>query len=135
MYSRSRAFEDYRQTNILTAPPERLLILLFEALLTNVRQARSAIEEGDAATRRECLRKARDIVMELMESLDYSIGGDIAINIYRLYTYVNTCLVRADARAKVHFLDDALRVLDIMDDMWRQAVDNVTRERAAAAAT
>ena len=133
MYGRANGYEDYRQNNILTAPPERLLIMLIEGLTLNVRKAHVAIEEDDAQTRRVCLRKARDIVMELINSLDLEVGGEIALNLHRLYTYVNTKLVQADTKNSTVPLVNAQRIIDVLDETWRQAVKNVQRDKAAAA--
>lgn len=133
MYGTAKGYDDYRQNHILTAPPERLLVMLVEALSLNVNKARAAILSGDVPTRRECLQKARSIVMELINTLDFEIGGTIAVNLHRMYTYVNFRLVRADAKNKVEAIDEALVVIKIIEDTWRQAVDNVQREKAAAA--
>lgn len=130
MYNQMKAFEDYRQNNIMTAPPERLLILLFEALITNISKAKTAINQGDLKVRRESLRKARDIVMELIGSLDFSVGGALALNLQRLYTWVNGRLVQADIKNSAEALDEALRVVHILEEGWRGAVEQVQRERA-----
>ena len=133
MYGSAKGYEDYRQNHILTAPPERLLIMLIEALTLNVSKARTALIEEDHQTRRECLQKARDIVMELISTLDFEIGGEIAVNLNRMYVYINFRLVRADTKLKVEALDEAIEVIKILDDTWRQAVDNVQQEKAAVA--
>lgn len=132
MYGRSKGYDDYKEMNVLTAPPERLLIMLFESLSTNLRKGRTAIEEGDLRTKASALRKSRDIVMELSSSLNYDIGGDIALNLNRLYMYVNARLIDADVKADVKAIDDAVKVMDILEDGFRQAVNVVMRDKAAS---
>lgn len=132
VYYKMKAFQDYQENQVMSAPPERLLILLLEGLNANIANAREAIETGDANRRRTNLRKGRDICTELISSLDYDIGGEIAMNLHRLYMFVNRQLVEADIKDSVKHLDDAIRILEILESGWREAVANVQAERASS---
>lgn len=126
----NRGYQAYQEMSILTAPPERLLLMLYEGLIKNVARAREAIAEGDADTRRASLRKARDIVTELMTALNFEIGGEIAVNLHRLYRYINGRLIQADITPTDEPLEHAMRVIDILNDAWVKAVDILHEEQA-----
>ncbi len=129
MYA-NRGFQTYQNVSVLTAPPERLLLMLYEGLIKNIKNARGAILDGDADARRNCLRKGRDIVTELMSALNFDIGGEIAVNLHRLYRFVNGRLIQADISSTVEPLDEAIRVVDILNDAWTRAVDIFQNEQA-----
>ena len=132
MYYKRKAFQDYQENQVMSAPPERLLLLLIEGLNANISNARKAIEDGNSNIRRENLRKARDICTELISSLNYDIGGEIAMNLHRLYMFVNQQLIEADVQDSIKHLDDASRVMGIIESGWREAVANVQEERASS---
>jgi len=131
MYA-NRGFQTYQNVSVMTAPPERLLLMLYEGLNKNIKAARLAVEENNAESRRNCLRKARDIVTELMSALNFEIGGDIAVNLHRLYRYVNGQLIQADISAAVEPLNNALEVIDVLNDAWVQAVEIYQNEQSGA---
>lgn len=125
----NRGFQTYQNISVMTAPPERLLLMLYEGLIKNVKIAREAIEEGDADTRRVALRKARDIVTELMSALNFEVGGEIAVNLHRLYRYIHGRLIQADITPTTEPLDHAMRVIDILNDARVRAVDILHEEQ------
>lgn len=125
----NRGFQTYQNISVMTAPPERLLLMLYEGLIKNIKQAREAVVEGDADARRVALRKARDIVTELMSALNFEVGGDIAVNLHRLYRYIHGRLIQADITPGVEPLDHAMRVVDILNDAWVRAVDILHEEQ------
>ncbi len=127
MYA-NRGFQTYQNVSVMTAPPERLLLMLYEGLQRNVKAARQAVEDGDADGRRTALRKARDIVAELMSALNFDIGGELAVNLHRLYRFVNGRLIQADISPDVEPIDDALKVIEILNEGWVQAVESLSEE-------
>ena len=125
----NRGFQTYQNVSVMTAPPERLLLMLYEALGRNIRAAKQAMTDGDIEYRRTSLRKARDIVAELMSALNFDVGGEIAENLHQLYRYVTGCLINADVSVDTQPLECALNVVDILNDAWIQAVDIVRNEQ------
>lgn len=125
----NRGFQTYQNISVMTAPPERLLLMLYEGLIKNIKLAREAVVEGDADSRRVALRKARDIVTELMSALNFEVGGEIAVNLHRLYRYIHGRLIQADITPGTEPLDHAMRVVDILNDAWVRAVDILHEEQ------
>ncbi len=66
----------YAQAQRETASPERLMVLLFEAALRNIRTGATALEHGRSAEASQPLLKASDIVVELHATLDRSKAPD-----------------------------------------------------------
>ncbi len=93
----------YREMEILSASPERLVVIVFEQLVVNLERARIAMERNDVSLRVTALRRARGLVGELLATLDFEKGGAVASQLGDLYQYMLLELVdvgqRGDLRA------------------------------------
>jgi flagellar protein FliS len=76
----------YREMEVLSASPGRLLVMLFDHLVVQLQRAKIGIERDDIALRTQALGKARAIVSELLSTLDFEQGGPMAVELSRIYT-------------------------------------------------
>jgi flagellar protein FliS len=77
----------YRETEILSAAPERLLIITFDGLIAAMTRARVAAVASRADILLPALEKSRDILGELLASLDFARGGAIARQLSSIYVF------------------------------------------------
>ena len=91
------------------APPLEVLVLLLERLDADIARAVEAERLGDLVESTQRLSHARDIVFELLNSLDTERGGEIAANLSRLYTWAAARLFSPADRDEVHGAHEALR--------------------------
>src|SRR4029078_1323977 len=77
----------YREREVLTASPEKLVVITFDHVLVNLRRARVAIEANNIERRVQSLGKAREGLMELLMSVDAERGGEVANNLLGLYAF------------------------------------------------
>ena len=68
----------YREQQILTASPARLVAMLYEKAITSLRLAIKAIEDGDIQARWKANARAVEIIEHLSMTLDTDKGGEIA---------------------------------------------------------
>lgn len=61
--------------------------MLFDHLIVQLQRTRIAIEKNDIVLRTQSIGKARAIVSELLGTLDFENGGDIALHLSSLYTF------------------------------------------------
>ena len=127
----SRARSTYLANAVAGAPRERLLTMLYDALLNNIAVAEDAMERKDFYTLNERLLRAEEIVLVLRGSLKPEIwsGGPALMSIY---DYVYKLLVRGNVHKDAGALSDARRVLEPLQAAWHVAADQVLAERAAA---
>ncbi len=90
-----------------------------------IRQLDLAIQELERKTRKldlvhNAIVKAQDIVTELMVSLDFEKGGDIARNLLGLYLFFNRQLLEANVRKDSTMLKDVRKLLLELKDAWAQ---------------
>ena len=79
------------------------------------------------------LIKAQKIVMELMSSLDRSRGGEIAVNLHRIYQYMLEQLVEANLYNKSSNIDTVLSMLKDLRESWAEVDKQQQKSREADA--
>lgn len=105
----------YRETEVLTAPPGRQVVMLFDHLVVQLERTRIAIDKNDIVLRTQSLGKARAIVSELLGTLDFENGGSIAAHLSSLYTFMLEQMVDVGMRndtqrlARIAFMATELR--------------------------
>jgi flagellar protein FliS len=78
----------YRDVTATTADPLSLTLLLFDEAIRRLGDASRALARGDGAAFARSQSVAHAIVFTLAGSLDYDAGGEIAVNLGRLYDFM-----------------------------------------------
>ena len=84
------------QTEVMEADPHKLIQLLLEGSLTRLSMAKTFIEQDDIEKKNEKIGQVVEILCSLQESLDHERGGDISVNLERLYDYMTRRLFDAN---------------------------------------
>ncbi len=113
-------YEKYREVQVLTAPPERLVLLLYEGGVRFLEEAEGALEKGDLVKAHERLVRVQDILTELIAALDFNY--EVAHNLYALYDYFRRRLIEANLKKDVGAVREVLGFLKDLRDTWRVAV-------------
>jgi len=121
----SRAAAAYRrisaETSVQGADPHQLVSLLFEALLRHLKTAQGALDRNDVAAKGETLGKALRIIEEgLKAGLNVREGGEIAANLYQLYSYAVVRLTHANLRNDRVALQEVIDLLEPVAQSWQQ---------------
>lgn len=117
----------YKQTSIKTANRGQILIMLYEAAIQNVKKASVAIDKKDLAGKGQAIGKAHDIINELINTLDFEVGGDIARDLERLYNFMTEQLLQANMNNTKEPLVAVQKNLETLLQAWRVAVDQVNK--------
>ncbi len=129
MYS-NLGVQRYRETDISSMSREKMIVLLYERVITDLQRARLAIEEDDQVEMTKQINHSQRIISELRGALDHSIGGEISRNLDSLYTFLfHEHLELLLDRDPVH-LDNCINVLNPLLDAWRQ-IPSGTGDKAA----
>jgi flagellar protein FliS len=130
----------YKQQSILTAPPGRLVVMLYDGCIRFLFQSAYAMRQGDRKTALQRVRKAEAIIDELRVTLDRDKGGEIATNLDALYGFSRSHLLKAWTEQDAEKIDDVSRLMGELRDAWAQiaaseAVTSPRRTGFALAAT
>ncbi|MEM6334554.1 MAG: flagellar export chaperone FliS [Planctomycetota bacterium] len=113
----------YLRTQILTASPEELRLMLFDGALKFCKQARPAIEQGDLEASYEALSRAKKIVLELSTGMDRKQAPEVAEKMSALYTFIFKKLVDANMQRDLAPLDEAIGLLEYERETWKMLID------------
>ena len=99
----TNALSAYKETRIRTASPGQLIVMLYDEAVKQLDKGLELLylnksSKNDPARIEiigKAIIKARDIITELMVSLDFEQGGEIAQNLFALYTWFNKELLEA----------------------------------------
>jgi flagellar protein FliS len=108
----------YREREVLTASPEKLVVITFDHILVNLRRARLAIEAGNVERRAQSLGKAREGVMELLMSIDVERGGAVANNLRALYSFAVREMLEVGRTRDIARLDGVVNVINNLRDAF-----------------
>lgn len=119
----------YKKTSVQTASKEQILLMLYQAAIKNCKKSIEAIEVNNVQKKGEHISKLQDIVIELNNSLDFEIGGDVARELSSLYDYVLYASTQANIKIDKEPLLGCLRVLTTLYDGWAQAIKSLKDEK------
>lgn len=131
--NRLNVFASYQAVQMETASRERLLIMLYEGAIRFLNQAVPAMAEGRFEAAHGHLLRAQDILAELMATLDFKVGGEIARNLYRLYEYGNYRLAQANLRKDPQSIAEVIELLQGLLAAWNEAVRQAVGSASHAA--
>ncbi|MBN1696930.1 MAG: flagellar export chaperone FliS [Spirochaetales bacterium] len=121
----SNPLKAYKETQIKSATPGQLIIMLYDGAIKNINIAIEGFEKKSKKLDMisNAIIKAQDIVSELMVALDFEKGGDIAKNLFSIYVFINRELLNANIRKDVTHLETVKKILTELRDAWSQIAD------------
>ena len=93
----SNAISTYRETKVKTASQGQLVMMLYNEAIKCLDRSLELIElnidgkknPGNIEKISKAILKTQEIITELIVSLDFEQGGDIAKSLFSLYTWFN----------------------------------------------
>ena len=132
------AVSTYKETKIKTAGQGQLIIMLYNTAIRHLDEALFLLQANDTGKKDpgkiekigKAVVKTQEIISELMVSLDFEQGGEIAVNLFSLYTWFNRELMEAN------ITQDARRILIVKNHIenlrnaWQEVVSSASFETA-----
>ncbi|MBI4404103.1 MAG: flagellar export chaperone FliS [Deltaproteobacteria bacterium] len=126
--TRSRV-DAYQKTDVMTANRETILLMMYSAAIRFLKQAIEATDKGDLQEKARLITRTQEIVNELRASLNFQVGGDLAVHLDRLYSYITNQLIQGNLAKNADVLNGALSILCSLNEAWEQAIAVVRKER------
>jgi flagellar protein FliS len=125
----SHPYAKYKQTSIQSASREKLLLMMYEGAIKFTKLAIKAAEEKKVAERCENIGRAFDIVLELNNTLDHKIGGQVSATLEQLYMFITDQYTKSNVTGDPTPLRDALKVLENLYEGWVGAIEKLKKEK------
>lgn len=115
----SNALSAYSQNSARIESPEKLILMLYEGILRFCGQAKKAIANDDIEKRVYWINRVTDIFAELINSLDYNKGGEVANYLNGLYCHQIYLLSQANISGEVEDIDTVIHVTKGLIEAWK----------------
>ena|SRR5579872_5916448 len=112
------AAREYLETQVLTASPERLHLMVVDAAIRFARKGEEALEAADYATACSALDRARSCVNELLAGINSDPNPELAERLKALFLFVHRNLVQADLTHDAKLVRDGLSILETHRETW-----------------
>ena len=127
-------YAEYKRTQVETASPERLILMLYDGAIKFLVQAKlkMAGNKKDPKTIEEInksLIKGQNIIYELIKSLDMEQGGDIAANLFSLYEFMLNQLVIANIEKNPEPVTQVISMIKDLRATWVEVIKIQQKEK------
>lgn len=117
-------FQAYQKTQVTTAKPEKILLMLYEGAIKFVKIANVRMRAKDVAGKGTYISKTMAIISELMNTLDHEVGGQLAKDLENLYMFMMDKLIEANLHNRPEDLETVEKLLTTLYSAWEDVVNN-----------
>jgi flagellar protein FliS len=126
----------YRETRIKTASQGQLIIMLYDEAVKHLDRGLELLNLNTTGKRdpgriekiNKAVLKAQEIITELMASLDFDQGGEIAQNLFSLYTWFNQELLEANVKQDQRRITIVRNMVNELRGAWSEVVAKTSAE-------
>ncbi len=104
----------YKKASVNTLDQNKLIIMLYDGAIKNANFAVEYMKSGEIEKVHDSLIKTKNIVTELLATLNMEHGGEIAKNLKSLYSYMFSLLIEANMEKKS---EPVLTVIDLLKEL------------------
>ncbi|MEX2196704.1 MAG: flagellar export chaperone FliS [Thermoleophilaceae bacterium] len=110
----------YKESSVLTAPPERLVVMLYDGALRFLARAAVAMREDGPVAAAKPIQRTQAILEELLSTLDHEQGGEVAERLQAIYVFCLRALAEAQVERDAGKIDQVAGLLRELRDAWAQ---------------
>lgn len=114
------ARDNYLATEVATAPPQKLQLMLIEGAIRFALQGQDHWRAGDEGAAAEAISRSQQIVSEIIAGLNPEHDAELVRQVASVYLFVFRALLAAQLEQSEERLQEALRVLEIERQTWRE---------------
>ena len=121
---------NYLETEVMTASPQKLQCMLIEAAIRNLQRAKHFRGEADREQACEAMIRAQEIITQILSGLNHEIGGDLTRKVASIYMFLFRTINEAQRSDDDVKIDECLGVLEIERETWRQLCEKLDHEQS-----
>lgn len=123
MYGKN-AHAAYQNVQVTTTDRGRLLLMMYEGAIKFLKQAKTGLEDNDMVKFCRFLSKGQAIIAELMNTLDFEKGGNIARDLDRLYDFMLFYLTEANLHRDPKRIGKVIGLIDTIYLAYKEIIEN-----------
>lgn len=115
-----RYSQAYQKTAVSTMDQRKLIVMLYDGAIKFLSQAGLKLKEKDNYAAHTSLVRGKSIIAELLASLNMESGGDIAVNLQRIYAYIFNQLIEANVNKDPEIVEHVVGLLKELRSAWKE---------------
>jgi flagellar protein FliS len=130
------SLKSYETVDVLGKSQLELVIKVYDGALASLRAGAEYYKDEKLQEGYEHLEKAKTFVVHLYTTLDVEQGGEVAVNLSKLYSFIVSQIDVIEATKDLAILDDIISVLTNLKSGWselKQQEANVAPKASASA--
>lgn len=116
--NQANAYNAYKNNEVMSASKIKLILMLYDGAIKYLKLAEIAIDEKKIEKTNDNIKKAQDILVEFMSTLNFEDGREIANNLYQLYEYMYQKLIRANIDKDASVVFEVRGYLEELRETW-----------------
>lgn len=123
----NNGYGQYMKSSIMTAPPEELVLMLYNGAMKFLKRAMIHLEDKNIEECHNAIVKAQDIVIEFMAKVDtdYEVGK----NLLSLYEYMHQRLIEANIKKDMKIIEEVYDMFKELKETWEEAMIIARRKK------
>ena len=121
------AHKQYSTVHVSTVDRGRLLLMLFDGCLKFLKHAKAGLENKDNVKFAKYLSKSQAIISELMLTLDFEKGGNIAKDLDRLYDFMLYYLTEANLERNPVKVQKVIELLEVITVAYKEVIEGESK--------
>lgn len=111
----------YKDNEVTTMSQSKLIVMLYDGAIRFLKIAEENIDNYKKYDYvNENLKKAHDILNELLSSLNMEEGGEIAKNLFNLYVYMKQRILDANVKKDKSIVKEVIKLLSELKASWEE---------------
>ncbi|MBS3821511.1 MAG: flagellar export chaperone FliS [Planctomycetes bacterium] len=116
----ANALNAYKNNAVTTQTPGQIVVLLYEGAIRFLKQAIEALEQKQYAEKGRLINRTIDIISELNAALDMEKGGEVAVNLRKLYLFMQEHLLKANFQKSPEMVQEVITMLEELHGGWKE---------------
>ncbi|MDR2518079.1 MAG: flagellar export chaperone FliS [Spirochaetaceae bacterium] len=132
----TNALSAYKETRVKTAGQGQLIMMLYDEAIKQLDRGLELLKKNSKGKKdpgrieeiTKALLKTQEIITELSVSLDFEQGGEIAKNLFSLYSWFNHEIVEANISKDMERVANIRAMLNDLRLTWGEVIAKAPRE-------
>ncbi len=112
-------FDTYKEVAITTQGKGRQIVMLYDGAIKFLKLALNELDAGKVEARWNYIKRALDIIEELNAVLNMEAGGEVAVNLRKLYQFMISRLNMANIKKDPQMINDVINLLEELNQGWK----------------
>jgi flagellar secretion chaperone FliS len=122
----------YRDSAVLTASPEQLVVMLYDGAVRFLRQAEVAMKEGAWLHSFEKLSRGEAIIDELLATLNMDVG-EMSERLQAIYVFLKKTLIEGRIQRNPEKIGQVVALLVSLREAWARLAEQAAATAPASA--